>query len=48
MDFIEKDPERIKFPDRRATELRESPYLTQLDGEGMRMMEDFEVKLVKE
>ena len=48
VDSIENDPERIKFPDRRATELRESPYLTQLDGEGMRMMEEFDVKLVKE
>ena len=48
VDFIEKDPERIHYPDRRATELRESPYLTQLDGEGMRQMESSEVNKMKE
>ena len=42
VDFIEEDTLRIKYPDRRATQLRESPYLTQLDGEGMRQMEQLE------
>ena len=48
VDFIETDPERIKYPDRRATELRESPYLTQLDGDGMRQMETLEFIKIKE
>ena len=48
VDFIETDPERIKYPDRRAAELRESPYLTQLDGDGMRQMETLELNKIKE
>jgi hypothetical protein len=44
---IETDPHRIHYPDRRATQLRESPYLTQLDGEGMRQMEMFEINKIK-
>ena len=36
IDYVQKDPDQIKFPDRRATFLRQSLYLTQLDGEGMR------------
>jgi len=48
VDFIERDPVRIHYPDRRATEMRESPYLTQLDGEGMRQMESLELNKMKE
>ena len=48
VDFIETDPDRIHYPDRRATQLRESPYLTQLDGEGMRQMDSLEANRMKE
>ena len=48
VDFIERDPVKIQYPDRRATQLRESPYLTQLDGEGMRQMESLEINRFKE
>ena len=48
VDFIETDPERIHYPDRRATDLRESPYLTQLDGEGMRQMNSLQTNRMKE
>ena len=47
MDFIGNDPVKMVYPDHRATQLRESPYLTQLDGEGMRQMEQFELNLTK-
>jgi len=47
VDFISNDPVKMVYPDRRATQLRESPYLTQLDGEGMRQMEQFELNLTK-
>jgi len=30
--YVLKDPDKIQFPDRRATILRNSPYLTQNDG----------------
>jgi hypothetical protein len=45
---IERDTTIIHYPDRRATQLRESPYLTQLDGEGMRQMENMEMNLMNE
>lgn len=48
VDFISNDPVIIHYPDRRATQLRESPYLTQLDGEGMRQMETFEFNQLKQ
>lgn len=43
VDFIERDPARILDPDRRATQMRESPYMTVVDGEGMRHMEQLEL-----
>ena len=48
VDFIERDPTILHYPNRRATQLRESPYLTQLDGEGMRQMESLEINRFKE
>ena len=47
VDFIERDPTIVHYPNRRATQLRESPYLTQLDGEGMRQMESLEINRFK-
>ena len=46
--FIETDPERIHYPDRTATKLRESHYLTQLDGEGMQQMDSLHTNRMKE
>ena len=48
VDFIERDPVIIHYPDRRAFQFRESHYLTQLDGEGMRQMESLEINRFKE
>lgn len=36
VNYIENDSEKLRYPDRRATFIRNSFYLTQLDGEGMR------------
>ena len=37
--YIENDPDKIKYADRRAKFVRNHPYLTQLDGETMATME---------
>jgi len=34
LDYIERDPDKIKYPDRRAKILRSTHWLSQLDGEG--------------
>ena len=39
INYIEKDPDRIKYPDRQASILRNSHWLTQLDGEGWNQLE---------
>ena len=39
INYLLTDQDKVKYPDRRAKQIRESPYLTQLDGEGMRTME---------
>ena len=39
MNYIETNNDKIKMPDRRAKFLRNSFYLSQLDGEGMRRQE---------
>ena len=39
INYIRKDPDRIKYPDRQATILRNSHWLTQLDGEGWNQLE---------
>jgi len=33
VDYVENDTQRIKFPNRQATFLRNSPFLSQFDGE---------------
>jgi len=42
IDYIENNNDKIKLPDRRATFLRKSFYLSQLDGEGMRIQEQMQ------
>ncbi len=39
INYLLNDQEKINYPNRYAKQLRESPYLTQLDGEGMGEME---------
>ena len=40
INYLEHGQELIKYPDRTAKFLKDSPYLTQLDGEGMRTLEE--------
>lgn len=42
IDYIENNNDKIKMPDRRATFMRKSFYLSQLDGEGMRKQEEMQ------
>jgi len=42
IDYIENNDDKIKMPDRRATFLRKSFYLSQLDGEGTRIQEQMD------
>jgi hypothetical protein len=42
IDYIENNNDKIKMPDRRATFLRKSFYLSQLDGEGTRIQEQMD------
>lgn len=39
VDYLASGQEKVKFPDREAKFIRNHPYLTQLDGEGMHEME---------
>ena len=32
VDYIERAPDKIRYPDRRASQIRNSPYMTQFDG----------------
>ena len=48
INYLLTDQEIIKYPDRYAKQIRESPYLTQLDGEGMRTMEQQQLQAMKE
>ena len=48
VDYIEKDPDKIKYPDRWAKQIRNSFELSQLDGEGMREMENQQINQMKE
>jgi hypothetical protein len=48
IDYIERDPDKIQYPDRRATFLRNSHYMTVLDGEGFREMEAQQMNLMKD
>ena len=40
INYLEHGQELIKYPNRAAKFLKDSPYLTQLDGEGMRTLEE--------
>ena len=42
INYIETNNDKIKMPDRKAKFLRNSFYLSQLDGEGMRRQEEQE------
>ena len=44
VNYLQTKQEKIKYPDRTAKRLRESPYLTQLDGEGMGEMDEQQEK----
>jgi hypothetical protein len=46
--YIENDKEKIKFPNRQATFLRNSPYLSQFDGDSFIDLEEQENKLNRE
>ena len=48
VDYIEKDPDKIRYPDRWAKQIRNSFELSQLDGEGMREMENQQINQMKE
>ena len=48
IDYIENDKDKIKYPDRTAKQLRNTFELSQLDGVGMRIMEQQQFKEAKE
>ena len=48
IDYLQNDQEIIRYPDRFARRIREHPYLTQLDGEGMREMEEQQLQQMRE
>ena len=48
IEYIKKDPDKINYPNRYAKQLRNSFELSQVDGEGMRQMEQYELGLMKE
>lgn len=48
IDYLQNDQEIIRYPDRFARRIREHPYLTQLDGEGLMEMEDQQAEREKQ
>ena len=48
IDYIENDPDKIKYPNRDAKFLRNSFELSQLDGMGMQIMEQQQLREMKE
>ena len=48
IDYLENDQPKIKYPDRRATFLRNSPYLSQFDGDSWIDLEEQENNISKE
>lgn len=48
VNYIEDDPDKIKFPDRTAKYLRNSFQLSQLDGYGMQEMEHQQLQAMKQ
>ena len=48
LDIINTSKDTIKYPDRRAKQLRNSPYLSFLDGEGLEHMKEQQINAIKE
>ena len=48
LDYINTSKDKIKYPDRRAKQLRNSPYLSFLDGEGLEHMKEQQINAIKE
>ena len=48
INYLENEQEIIHYPNRTAKFLRESPYLTQLDGEGQRTLEEQQLNALKQ
>ena len=48
INYLLTDQEVIRYPDRYAKQLRESPYLTQLDGEGLGEMQEQQERQFRE
>jgi hypothetical protein len=48
VDYISNGQETVKYPDRLAKFMRNHPYLTQLDGEGMTEMQEQQENMWKE
>ena len=48
INYLENEQEILKYPNRTAKFLRDSPYLTQLDGEGQRTMEEQQLNVMKQ
>jgi hypothetical protein len=48
INYLENEQEIIKYPNRTAKFLRDSPYLTQLDGEGQRTLEEQQLNTLKQ
>ena len=48
INYLLTDQDVVRYPDRRAKQLRESPYLTQLDGEGLGEMQDHQERQFRE
>ena len=47
INYLQDGQETIYYPDRRAKQMRNHPYLTQLDGEGMDMMDLQQMNAIK-
>ena len=48
IDYLQNDQEVIRYPNRYAKFLRDSPWLSQMDGQGMRDMEEQQVSEMRE
>ena len=48
INYLENEQEIIRYPDRTDNFLRDSPYLTQLDGEGQRTLEEQQLNTMKQ
>ena len=48
IDYLFNKQQTIRYPNRLARRMRESPYLTQLDGEGMMEIRDQQEEAMKE